>query len=129
MTGITHDKAASFIEEKLNMTLQPRKLFSESEYFYDPKDPYHCLNLAVKRSLDSLPDELTSFISDIHHYYMYPQRKNTLKRHQADNGLDVLGLVHHAPTRWLSLSQSLTRLIEIWEAIRIYMISNHEYRQ
>jgi hypothetical protein len=61
------------------------------------------------------------FVNKNNRYFKYPQRKAELYNLQRANKLKELTLKAYAKTRWLSLGESLTRIIEIWEALVLYM--------
>ena len=78
----------------------------------------------IKHSLNSLPVEITLFINSIHHFFKNsPQRKAKLKNIQIENGWPTLSLKPYIKTRWLSLGDSLKRLILIWESLTALMSS------
>jgi len=117
--GITHDNASSFTgSENGLITLLRDKL---DKYFYDLPDPCHSLNLAVQHSLETLPDEIMDFVTAIHAYFSYPQRKAKLKKIQSENNYPLKLLLNYGGTRWLSLGQCLRRLLEIWGSLVMYM--------
>ena len=117
--GITTDRAATLMGEESGLiTLLKDDL--EQNIFHLP-DPCHSLSLVIRHSLELLPDEIRSFISDIHNYFNSPQRKEKLKAIQKENGYNVLAPMRYVKTRWLSLGDSLTRLVEIWPSLQIYM--------
>jgi len=54
-----------------------------------------------------------------------PQRKNQLIRIQEEKGMQSpLVLEKYVQTRWLSLGQSLERLLMLWDSLQIYMEEN-----
>ena len=90
-------------------------------HFYDLQDPCHSLNLVLSRSLVTLPDEMTDFIDSIHTYFCSPQRTAKLQQIQEKKNMNKLGLVDYAKTRWLSLGESLERILDIWPDLEDYM--------
>ena len=84
-------------------------------------DPCHSFNLIIRHSLELLSPKVKQFISDIHSYFSSPQRKEKLKQVQRENQLKVLCPKKFVKTRWLSLGESLERLIEIWPSLVLYM--------
>lgn len=117
--GLTHDNADYLASENNGLVGLIRKDFEK--YFLDLPDPCHCLNLAVKSSLQELPSNVMDFIEQIHHFFAFPQRKAKLKMIQEEKGRRILLLKKYVGTRWLSLGQSLERLIIIWESLEDYM--------
>ena len=95
-------------------------LQKENESLFSLNDPCHSLNLIVKNSLETLPKEVLEFIDGIHSHFKSPQRRAVLARIQRENNLEVLSLKPYIKTRWLSLGNSLQRLINIWESLVLY---------
>ena len=121
--GITHDFASSLSEVDNGLVaLIERDLKRE---FFDLCDPCHGLSLAIRNSLGHLPANLTNFITKIHSHFVSPQRKNQLIRIQEEKGMQSpLVLKKYVQTRWLSLGQSLERLLMLWDSLQIYMEEN-----
>ena len=94
-----------------------------SQNIYQFPDPCHSLSLIIQQSLELLPEDIRTFISDIHNYFTSPQRKEKLpiKTIQKENEYRILTPLRYVKTRWLSLGDSLVRLIEIWFSLQIYM--------
>jgi len=57
----------------------------------------------------------------IHTYFTYAQRQARLEAIQEANGRPVLGLRNYVPTRWMSLGESIERLLCIWNSLKDYM--------
>ena len=87
----------------------------------DLEDPCHSINLSLSKALETLPKEVTKFIKKIHSHFSYPQRVAYLCKVQKENNFEVLSPVHFVPTRWLSMGQSLARLLHIWNSLQEYM--------
>ena len=96
-------------------------------YFMDLKDPCHSLNLTLNQALLILPNQLVNFVDSINSHFSSTQRIAYLNTIQLDNGFKVLNPKRYADTRWLSLGQSLDRLIEIWDSLIVYMNSKPKY--
>jgi len=79
------------------------------------------VKLALSSSLQTLPDDIKDFIDGIHHHFVSPQRKARLARIQANLGENKLLPKNYIKTRWLSLGESLSRLLKIWGSLIIYM--------
>jgi len=67
-----------------------------------------------------LPDEFQNFVHRIHGYFSSPQRRLRLKELQIKNELSNLALARFVDTRWLSLGESINRLLVIWPSLIIY---------
>jgi len=119
LVGIAHDHAST-LSGPLNGlgTLIAEHL---PQYFMDLKDPCHSLNLSLSNSLEILPQDLSKFVDNIHNHFASPQRVAYLFRVQRERSYKVLGLRRFVKTRWLSLGESLERLLIIWDSLAEYM--------
>jgi len=116
--SITHDHASTLSGLKTGLVARLRE---EKADFFDLKDPCHSFNLVVNNSLKVLPEQIKQFIKTIHkHFKNSPQRKAKLKKIQIDKNLNPLLLKQYVVTRWLSLGDCLTRLLDLWEILKEY---------
>jgi len=90
-------------------------------FIMDLKDPCHSINLALLQSLESLPDQVANFVTEIHNHFISPQRVAYLHKIQLEKGYSLLSPKHYIKTRWLSLGESLNRLLLIWDSLIDYM--------
>ena len=74
----------------------------------------------MKHSLEHLPEEIKNFLIEIHTYFGSPQRRERLKVIQDQHNLPIISLKHYAKTRWLSLGDSLERIVQIWDSLKLY---------
>ena len=116
-----HDNGSSLIGEKIGLATLLR---NEGLRFLDLCDPCHGLDLALKHSIKELPPILLQFVQSISNHFSSSQKKALLRRIQEEEGLKILYPKKLAHTRWLSLGQSLKRLIDIWESLVKY----YDYR-
>lgn len=119
MIGITHDNAQTLSSKKEGLVGLMTK--DNPSFFMDLPDPCHCVNLVAKHSLKVLPKEIMSFVDNIHSYFSPPQRKALLEKIQQSHNFKVSLPVHYVKTRWLSLGECLTRLLQIWESLKLYV--------
>ena len=124
--GITFDHAKSMTGTNIGLAGIIKENFP-NKFIFTLKDPCHGLNLAIKHSMKSLPDEITDFITDLHFHFLSPQRTARLMKIQSELNMPKKGLCHYVKTRWLSLGLSLTRILEIWESLRKHMESKPSY--
>lgn len=117
--GITHDAAACLSGQNIGLVGRLKK--SLDNYFVDVPDPCHHLNLCLSNSLELVPEKLRNFIDTIHNHFLAPQRKAMLSKIQTKLGNPKLLPRHYVKTRWLSLGESLGRLITIWPSLIEYM--------
>ena len=119
LVGLTHDGAPCFSGNKNGLIAKLRD--ENQKFLFDLVDPCHSLSLALSSSLQTLPDDIKDFIDGIHHHFVSPQRKARLARIQANLGENKLLPKNYIKTRWLSLGESLSRLLKIWGSLIIYM--------
>ena len=62
-----------------------------------------------------------NFVEKIHAYFCSSQRVARLKAIQESEGMLILGLKNYKEIRWLSLGESLKRILEIWPSLILYM--------
>lgn len=117
--GYVHDHHSTLTGKKKGLG----KLLQEElkTPFMDLKDPCHSLNLAVNKALKYVPEEMRNFVEDLHFHFISPQRVAFLLKIQKENNLKQLNLKYYVKTRWLSLGQSLERLLKIWDSLILYM--------
>ena len=119
LVGFTHDLASNLSGEYNGLgTLLKEEV---SKKFFDLPDPCHALNLSLKKSLHTLPEDMLNFTTKIHTYFSYPQRNERLKNFQKEGNFDIVSLKKYVETRWLSLGESLIRLLEIWPSLCNFM--------
>jgi len=119
LVGYVHDHASNLsgVHQGLGVLLKS----DVNKFLVDIKDPCHSINLALYQSFEILPTEIKRFIKKIHNHFISPQRIAYLHNLQLDNNFKVLSPKHYVQTRWLSLGQSLERILEIWESLVCYM--------
>ena len=112
MVGFTHDRHSSFRGKFNGLSV----LFSRelSQKIFDLPDPCHALSNCPSKSLPSVPEEMLKFTTKIHSYFSSSQRKERLKISQKEGNLDILLLKKYVESRWLSLGDSLERLLLLW---------------
>ena len=96
-------------------------------YFMDLRDPCHSLNFTLNQALLSLPELTANFVDSINSHFSSTQRTAYLNTIQLDNNFKVSNPKRYANTRWLSLGQSLDRLMEIWNSLITYMKAKPKY--
>jgi len=67
---------------------------------------------------------MLNFIIRIHNHFVSPERRATLLRIQAANNQPRLYPKKWIKTRWLSLGETLNRLLKIWNSLTLYMENN-----
>lgn len=120
--GMTHDRGSNLIGSHKGLVTRMKKDWPK--YFWDLNDPCHSLNLVVKNSITILPKKLIKFITKSHEHFISPERRATLLRIQREEGKPQLYPKKWVKTRWLSLGETLIRLLKIWDSLTIYMAKN-----
>ena len=117
--GFVHDHASNLSGRYDGLGVLLKKELSR--YIFDLKDPCHSLNLSLQDSLKKMPDLITDFIDDIHNHVRSPQRVAYLQDIQLDNNFRILAPKRYVKTRWLSLGETIKRLLEIWNSLILYI--------
>jgi len=60
-------------------------------------------------------------IYELNNHFSFPQRVAVLYSIQKRHNLPLLKPKKYGKTRWLSLNETIERLIEIWDSLKIYM--------
>lgn len=120
LIGFVHDNGSSLVGDKLGLVTLLQK---SGINFLDICDPCHGLNLSLKHSLKELSPLPLKFVSSISNHFSSSQKKACLRRIQEENGYKILYPKKLAQTRWLSLGQSLKRILDIWESLIKYFDS------
>lgn len=120
LTGIVTDHASSLIGPETGLIVRLKEAL-EPRFIFTLKDPCHALNIVAKNSLDILPSEIMATILELSAHFSYPQRVAALYAVQEKNNLPLLRPKKYGKTRWLSLNDSIERMIEIWDSLKIYM--------
>ena len=123
LIGVVHDGARVLSGSKNGLVALMKA--EENMTLYDLKDPCHGLNLTIQNSLEELHDDINNFVIELHSHFASPQRRSALRRIQEENNvLRPLTLKTYVKTRWLSLGNSLERVIQLWKYLIIYMEEN-----
>lgn len=117
LLGFVHDNGSNIVGENIGTVTLLKK---SGLQFYDLCDPCHDLNLVLKHSMKNLPSRFMDFVHDISNHFSSPQRKEVLQRIQKEKRLRILFPKQLVETRWLSVGQFLSRIIEIWESLIFY---------
>ena len=118
--GLAHDHGSNLSGHRIGLVGQLKAEFKEQKFF-NIEDPCHSLDLSIYGTLEELKDEVLDFVETIHFHFLSPQRKALLARVQKEENLSNLSLIRYVETRWLSLGNSLKRLLLIWPSLIKYM--------
>ena len=120
LLGVAHDNAPTLCGVRKGLVSLLRQ--DMEQFLFSLPDPCHSLALILKKSLSVLPKEVMFFIEKIHsHFQKFPQRKARLSKIQEELGEKQLGLLRYKENRWLSLGESVARLLQIWKPLSVYM--------
>ena len=122
--GITHDRGSNLVGSRNGLIQKIKKDWDENKNLFSLNDPCHSLNLVLKHSIQTLPKAMLNFIIRIHNHFVSPERRATLLRIQAANNQPCLYPKKWIKTRWLSLGETLNRLLKIWNSLTLYMENN-----
>lgn len=82
----------------------------------------HLLHLAAQRATKQLKEiSIESFLVDVFYYMQKSsKRKKDFKLCQKMMDVDIHKILKHVSTRWLSLLESITRILEQWDALEMF---------
>ena len=89
--------------------------------------PCHLLHIAAKNGSKKLSADIESILIDIYFYF-----DKSTKRQQEfislckETGEIVRKILKHGPTRWLSLNNCNSRLLELWDSLAVFFINFKE---
>lgn len=86
--------------------------------------PCHLINLCAKKASRILPAKIDEILVDVYFFFKHSEKRLLeLSQFQALYNDEVKKILKHCPTRWLSLSPCLKRLIELWQPLYRYISS------
>jgi len=122
LIGATHDQRSNLTGSRIGMMAFQKENENRNKALLNFNDPCHSIHNPIRKSLDSLPEYIMTFIEKIHsHFSKSPQRISLLIKLQQHEGQKELSLAHYLENRWLSLGLSLERSLIIWPSLKIYM--------
>lgn len=84
----------------------------------------HSLALCASYACEKLPNTLEKIIRNIYSYFQHSyKRQSEFKEFQTFLNIKPHKLLHPAQTRWLSLNAAILRVLEQYEALRLYFRS------
>ncbi|CAB3223225.1 unnamed protein product [Arctia plantaginis] len=84
----------------------------------------HSLHLCASDAAKEIPSECEQLARDVYnHFKSSSKRQSQFKAFQNFVEVDVHKILRPAQTRWLSLSSVVDRLLEQWDALRLYFDS------
>ena len=90
-------------------------------YLIKVKDFSHLFNKVFEKGLKGFPKSVTELVSAISSHFSYSnQRVAVLKEIQRQNNLTEADVTTYVNTRWLSMRDTLQRILDIWPSLRLY---------
>ena len=90
-------------------------------HIVEMKDISHSLNNVFKKGLDVIPKDILDIIRNIcSHFHRSTQRAALLRQIILENGGRPLEIINMVKTRWLSMRDSLERILELWPFLASY---------
>lgn len=84
----------------------------------------HLINLAVKKSVSCLPIKIDEVLTDVYYYFHHSEKRICdFKEVQLLYNEEAKDILKHCPTRWLSLTTSLKRIVQLWQPLCEYFKS------
>lgn len=86
----------------------------------------HSVALAVSYACKELPRNIEQVVKDVHNYFSHSsKRQREFIEFQDFVGSDNHNILRHYEIRWLSLHACVNRIIEQWDALKLYF--HHQY--
>lgn len=82
----------------------------------------HLINLAVKKATSALPLKIDELLTDVYYYFHHSEKRVLeFSKVQLLYNEETKHILKHCPTRWLSLTQALQRMVELWQPLLEYL--------
>ena len=96
----------------------------QAPHVYFAGCPCHLLHLSAKYATTCLPWPIGDRLVDIYWYLKHSaKRQGELSAMKKDHGIADVKVLKYCPTRWLSMHQCISRLLELWRVLREYFES------
>jgi len=118
LMGIATDEGKNMIGTEKGVG---SRLAREYPHVVHIKDFSHVYNRVCKNAINGFPKEIVEFVGQIsRHLKKSAQRRAEFYLIQEKMGLEPLAVLKYTKTRWLSFRNSLTRLLDLWEPLKVY---------
>jgi len=85
------------------------------------KDFSHLYHTIFKKALKAFPQPIIAMIRDISSHFSYITQKSALLEEiQPTNNFQKLRVLSFVETRWLSMRETVNRILEIWPSLKVY---------
>lgn len=88
----------------------------------------HKVHNAFLSGLQAFSNDLESIVTDIHSYFRSAARNADFKEVQTNLGLPALEFLRHVSSRWLTLLPGVERILEQFEALKVFFSNKHAVR-
>uniref|UniRef100_A0A6P7FRN4 E3 SUMO-protein ligase KIAA1586-like n=1 Tax=Diabrotica virgifera virgifera TaxID=50390 RepID=A0A6P7FRN4_DIAVI len=86
----------------------------------------HSAHLCASEACKNFPRKTEDLAKNIYtHFKNSSKRQHDFKQFQMFTNVDIHKILHPSQTRWLSLNEVVNRIIEQWEALRLYFTSTY----
>ena len=118
--ALVTDRGPSLVGKNIGLAALIKK---EYPNLYILPDPCHSLHHVLEKSYKTLSTEIQDFVREIHTHFSSSQRKSLLQEIQQNMLLDSPKalLKNFIDTRWLSMGESIERILYIWDSLQLYM--------
>ncbi len=101
------------------------KIRNEQPKIIDVHCICHLVNLCVNSAVKVLPFKVDEVLVDIYyHFHHSVKRITTLKEYADFCDVEFKSILKHCETRWLSLTRSIKRTLQMWEPLLSYFTSH-----
>ena len=106
------------------------RLKTDFPYIVNMKDPSHLYNKIFEKALKAIPTDILTMIDNITSHFNYSSQHGALLREiQEKNNLNKLSVLDFGRTRWLSLRNTVERLLNIWPSLQLYFSEHGTEKQ
>ncbi|KYN50089.1 hypothetical protein ALC62_00117, partial [Cyphomyrmex costatus] len=99
------------------------RLVSDIPHIFLMKCICHSFHLCASNACSMLPSSVEELTREIYNYFSNsPKRVETLKEFQKFANVKIHKILHPAQTRWLSVESVVVRILEQYEALKLFFI-------
>lgn len=87
----------------------------------------HLVNLCVKAAVKVLPLKVDDILIEVYYHFHHSVKSiATLKEYAEFCAVEYRSILKHCETRWLSLTRSIKRTLDMWEPLVSYFTSHSD---